>query len=67
MSTRKKVFVTQRTYSAADISQYLGISLVSAYNLMHAHDFPAFFIGRRILVKREDFENWLERKQRRQA
>ncbi len=51
------------TYSAADISEYLSISLVGAYNLMQSQGFPAFRIGRRILVTRAAFEKWLEEQQ----
>lgn len=58
-----KNVVAKQTYSAADVSSYLGISLVGAYNLMQGEKFPAFRIGKRILVTKEAFERWLSAKQ----
>lgn len=59
MAAKVKTAVTTQTYSAADISAYLGISLVAAYNLLNANDMPSFRIGRRILIRRDAFEQWL--------
>ena len=39
----------------------LGISRAGAYKLAHSVDFPAFQIGRRIVVSREKFLGWLNR------
>ena len=39
----------------------LGISRAGAYKLAHSIDFPAFQIGRRIVVSREKFIDWLNR------
>jgi len=59
----KTTTIEKNTYSAAEISNYLGISLVGAYNLMQAKDFPSFRIGRRVLVTKKAFEKWLDEKQ----
>ena len=64
MATQVKANVEKRTFSAAEVAEYLGISLVGAYNLMHSQEFPAFFIGKRILVTCEAFEKWLQEQQR---
>lgn len=53
----------KNTYSAAEISEYLGISIVGTYNLMQSQGFPSFRIGRRILVTRTAFEKWLDEQQ----
>ena len=45
----------------ADVTTVLGISRVGAYKLAHSADFPAFQIGRRIVVSRKKFINWLNR------
>ena len=45
----------------ADVAAALGISRAGAYKLAHSVDFPAFQIGRRIVVSRERFLEWLER------
>ncbi len=55
--------VGKNTYSAADVSEYLGISRVGSYNLMQSKGFPAFRIGRRILVTKEAFDKWLQAQQ----
>ena len=38
----------------ADVATVLGISRAGAYTLAHSVDFPAFQIGRRIVVSREN-------------
>ncbi len=42
------------------ISDVLGISISSAYELMHEKDFPALRIGSRIVVPREKFIQWVD-------
>ena len=44
-----------------DVAAVLGISRAGAYKLAHSIDFPAFQIGRRIVVSREKFLDWLDR------
>ena len=45
----------------ADVAAVLGISRVGAYKLTHDSYFPAFQIGKRIVVSREKFLGWLNR------
>ncbi len=42
-----------------DVAAVLGISRAGAYKLAHSKDFPAFQIGRRIVISRERFLGWL--------
>ena len=42
-----------------DVAAALGISRAGAYKLAHSADFPAFQIGKRIVVSREKFLEWL--------
>ena len=42
-----------------DVAAALGISRAGAYKLAHDSHFPAFQIGRRIVVSREKFIDWL--------
>ena len=44
-----------------DVATVLGISRAGAYKLAHDSSFPAFQIGRRIVVSREKFIDWLNR------
>ena len=42
------------------ISDVLGISISSAYELMHEKGFPALRIGNRIVEPREKFIQWVD-------
>ena len=42
------------------ISKVLGVSLSSAYELMHDKEFPAVHVGSRIVVPKERFQHWVE-------
>ena len=44
-----------------DVAIILGISRAGAYKLAHDSHFLAFQIGRRIVVSREKFLEWLNR------
>ena len=44
-----------------DVAAVLGISRAGAYRLAHDSYFPAFQIGKRIVVSREKFIDWLNR------
>ena len=62
----------ESTYSSYDelplflnaemVSQLLGISISSAYELMHEKKFPSLRIGNRLIVPKEDFQNWVKGK-----
>ena len=41
-------------------AKLLGISLSSAYELMHETSFPALRVGSRIVVPKEKFCQWVE-------
>ena len=42
------------------ISKVLGVSLSSAYELMHDKEFPAVHVGSRIVVPKKQFQQWVE-------
>ena len=42
------------------ISKVLGVSLASAYELMHDKEFPAVHVGSRIVVPKKQFQQWVE-------
>ena len=52
------------TLSVEDVASYLGISRVGAYNLCHAQGFPSMRIGKRILIPRDRFLEWLDERQK---
>ena len=45
--------------NAKDIAGYLGISITSAYYVLNSKDFPVLKIGKRMLVTKDNFLNWL--------
>lgn len=47
------------TLRAEDIAQVLGISRAHAYTLMHAEGFPTIRIGKRMIVPRDQFLQWM--------
>ena len=42
------------------VAQVLGVSISSAYELMHETGFPALRIGNRIMVPKEKFRRWVD-------
>ena len=46
--------------NANDIAAVLGISRANAYMLMRAKGFPTIFIGKRMIVPRDKFIEWLD-------
>lgn len=48
--------------NAETVSKLLGISPSSCYELMHDKDFPTLRIGSRLIVPKDKFHEWAERK-----
>jgi excisionase family DNA binding protein len=46
--------------NAEMVAKVLGVSISSAYELMHEKDFPSVRIGKRFIVPREDHKAWIE-------
>lgn len=46
--------------SAKLVAQTLGISISSAYELMHGADFPVLRVGSRMVVPKEKFVCWVQ-------
>ena len=46
--------------NANDIAALLGISRANAYTLMRAKGFPTIFIGKRMIVPRDKFIEWMD-------
>lgn len=47
--------------NAEMVAKVLGISISSAYELMHEASFPALRVGNRIVVPKEKFVEWVMR------
>lgn len=48
--------------NAQMVANVLGVSISSAYELMHEKDFPSLRIGNRLVIPKEHFREWVERK-----
>ena len=46
--------------NAEDIQAVMNFSRAMAYQLMHREDFPTIVIGKRMVVPRDKFLEWLE-------
>ena len=46
--------------NANTVAQVLGVSISSAYELMHEDGFPALRIGSRIVVPKGKFRRWVD-------
>lgn len=46
---------------AEDVQAVMNIFRAGAYQLMHREDFPTILVGRRMLVPRDKFLEWLDR------
>ena len=42
------------------VAQVLGVSISTAYELMHEKDFPVLKVGSRMVVPKEKFIAWVE-------
>ena len=47
------------TLNATQVAEVLGISRVFAYNLLHQETFPTIVIGKRMLVPKDKFVEWM--------
>lgn len=46
--------------NAGLVSQVLGVSISSAYELMHEEAFPSVRVGSRFVVPKDKFRQWVE-------
>ena len=46
--------------NAEMVAKVLGLSISSAYELMHEASFPTLRVGSRIVVPKEKFRQWVE-------
>jgi excisionase family DNA binding protein len=46
--------------SAQMVADVLGVSISSAYELMHENSFPSLRIGNRLVIPKDHFRRWVE-------
>lgn len=47
-------------YNVAEIASLMDINLISAYELAKQEDFPSIRIGRRLIIPKQAFHQWLD-------
>ena len=47
--------------NAETVAKALGVSVSTAYELMHENAFPSLKIGNRLLVQKAKFKEWVEK------
>ncbi|MDD4142900.1 MAG: helix-turn-helix domain-containing protein [Bacteroidales bacterium] len=47
--------------NAEVVGKVLGVSISSAYELMHEKGFPSVHIGNRLIVPKEKFAEWVDK------
>ncbi len=63
MKENKKELNNLPTMLNADtVASVLGISKGKAYELLRSSEFPTLRIGKRMMVSKEQFENWINKK-----
>ena len=48
--------------NAKVVGKVLGVSISSAYELMHENDFPSVRIGNRLIIPKDKFIDWVNTK-----
>lgn len=51
--------------NAEVVGKVLGVSISSAYELMHEKGFPSVRIGNRLIVPKEKFADWVDKQAKR--
>lgn len=54
---------TRTLLDAKDLMQQYGLSRVKTYQLLNDKTMPVIRLGRRLFVRKSDFEKWLDAKQ----
>ena len=47
--------------NAEDLSRFLGVSKGTCYSMLKRNDFPTIRIGKRLLVSKDKFLEWLDK------
>lgn len=55
--------MAEATMAVNELEQYLGIGRKTAYQLVNSKGFPAFRIGRKVLISRDGLERWMRAQQ----
>ena len=56
--------MAEATMLVSEMETYLGVGRKKAYELVNSKGFPAFRIGRKVLISRTGLEKWMMEQQR---
>jgi excisionase family DNA binding protein len=59
LSKREEIEMERMTMNVKEMALQLGISRPKAYELVKRENFPAIFLGKRIVIPVAAFEKWL--------
>ena len=59
MQTTTENGISPAFYTVEDIQRLLGIGRNSAYKLVSDNDFPAIYVGNRIVIPADLFQTWI--------
>ena len=48
------------------VGKVLGVSSTTAYELLHQKDFPSIRVGSRLIVSKEKFREWVDKRSERE-
>ncbi len=52
----------RKTMKVADFAKEYGIGINKAYDIVHSKDFPAIFLGKKMIIIRSKVDEWIESK-----
>ncbi len=61
MVLKKNLTELPDLFSPKDLQYFMGISKQTAYNLINSHGFPVLRLGKKILIPKEDYKEWLKK------
>ncbi len=56
---KRRPLMVPAVYTVPEVSALLGVSIPTAYVMARSKEFPAFYIGKRCLVPKVPFDQWL--------
>ncbi|MBT9132271.1 MAG: hypothetical protein DDT33_00785 [Firmicutes bacterium] len=56
---KRKPSVDSAVYTVPEVSALLGVAVPTAYVMARSKEFPAFYIGKRCVIPKTTFDQWL--------
>ena len=59
-NTTKEIVQQPKFITVDEMTKLLGVAKATAYQLTKVRDFPCFYIGKRIMIPSQAFNEWIE-------